>query len=112
MNKIFFSVIIPTYNRLKKLKLAVNSVLLQNVSNYEKLKFEEKIIFKELIFAYERSGSNILSNIKLEIKKGDNIVIVGRSGSGKSTLIDIVLGLLQPSYGNLSIDDKILNNEN
>ena len=108
----------PSIDRIKDFLFRRNDYLNQRMNinqksfKYEKLKFEEKIIFKELIFAYERSGSNILSNINLEIKKGENIVIVGRSGSGKSTLIDIVLGLLQPSYGNLSIDDKILNNEN
>ncbi len=80
----------------------------QNNKRNEKLKFTKNIIIKDLNYSYEGVTSNVLSNINLEIKKGENIVIVGRSGSGKSTLIDIVLGLLEPINGNILIDDKTL----
>src|SRR5690625_4124233 len=41
-------------------------------------------------------AEEILSNIKLEVKKNDRIAIVGRNGAGKSTLLKIMAG--DPSY--------------
>ena len=51
-------------------------------------------IILKYFFFYNKAGEKILSNINLEIKKGELISIVGTSGSGKSTLIDIILGFL------------------
>ena len=109
----------PSVDRIKEFFSTRNSFfesnqekdIYQKSLSVEKLKFENRITLKQLIYAYEGSRSNILSNINLEIKKGENIVIVGRSGSGKSTLIDILLGLLEPINGNLFIDDKSLKNK-
>ena len=43
--------------------------------------------------------------------KGDKIGIIGETGSGKSTLIDIIMGLIQPSSGTITIDDIELYSE-
>lgn len=45
-----------------------------------------------------------LSDISLDIKKGDCIGIMGKSGSGKSTLLQLLNGLLKPEQGKISID--------
>lgn len=45
-----------------------------------------------------------ITNINLEILKGEFICIVGPSGCGKSTLLSIVAGLLKPSAGNVLIN--------
>jgi phospholipid/cholesterol/gamma-HCH transport system ATP-binding protein len=45
-------------------------------------------------------GKNqVLSNFNLTLKKGENIVILGRSGSGKSVLIKCIIGLIKPDSG-------------
>ena len=54
------------------------------------------------------SDTESLVDMSLEVRKGTCVGILGKSGSGKSTLIDIALGLLKPSKGNLSIDGKII----
>ena len=46
----------------------------------------------------------------MEINKGEIICILGTSGSGKSTLMDILMGLINPTQGNLYIDVKIDSN--
>ena len=46
------------------------------------------------------------------IKKNEKIAIVGQSGSGKTTLIDILLYLLKPTKGQITIDDQLLNEKN
>ena len=57
---------------------------------------------------------NSLNDISLEIPKGSIVGISGKSGSGKSTLLHLLLGLLQPKSGLVSMDNldikKILTN--
>ncbi|MDC0253245.1 ABC transporter ATP-binding protein/permease [Bacteriovoracales bacterium] len=48
----------------------------------------------------------ILKNINVQINKGDVLVIEGKSGVGKSTLVSIILGLLKPNKGTISLNNK------
>ena len=65
----------------------------------------EKISSENLSFQYPDTKSSTLKNISLDIKKGEFIGIMGNSGSGKSTIIDIILGLLSPTSGQIKIND-------
>ena len=71
--------------------------------------FENQIKFENVFFSHENSNAKILKNIFLEIKQGQKIGIIGKSGSGKSTLIDLILGLIKPTNGNIFVDDTNLN---
>ena len=51
-------------------------------------------------------------NVNITINKGEKIAILGESGSGKSTLVDLIIGLLQPSKGEIQIDNVSLNKSN
>ena len=42
---------------------------------------------------------NVLNGVNLEIKRGENVAVLGRSGTGKSVLIKIISGLLKPDGG-------------
>jgi phospholipid/cholesterol/gamma-HCH transport system ATP-binding protein len=44
-------------------------------------------------------SNNVLNDIDLEVKRGENIAVLGRSGSGKSVLIKIISGLIKPDSG-------------
>lgn len=70
----------------------------------KKLEYKNKIQLENLSFYYDIK-KKILDNVSLEINKGDKIILTGESGSGKSTLIKIILGFLNPSEGNIKIDD-------
>jgi len=48
----------------------------------------------------------ILKNINLTVKKGENVVILGKSGIGKSVLIKCIVGLIQPDEGSLKVFGK------
>jgi len=61
-------------------------------------------------FAYPHTSKKILNKISLEIKSGDSVGFVGFSGAGKTTLIDVMLGLLEPSEGNIEFNNELLNN--
>ena len=66
--------------------------------------FEKAIEFNRLGFRYQSDGPDVLRAIDLKIDKGSRVGIVGRTGSGKSTLMDILMGLLDPTSGTMSID--------
>ena len=78
-----------------------------NIAN--KKFFENQIKFENVFFSHENSNAKILKNIFLEIKQGQKIGIIGKSGAGKSTLIDLILGLIKPTNGNIFVDDTNLN---
>jgi ATP-binding cassette, subfamily B, bacterial PglK len=74
-------------------------------SNFKKvLTFENKIQIRNVTYIYSGSKKNALSGINITIPKGSSVGFIGESGSGKSTLIDIVLGLLEPTKGDVLID--------
>ena len=51
----------------------------------------------------------VLSNINLDIKRGELIVFVGPSGCGKSTLLRMIAGLERITGGTLEIDKQVVN---
>lgn len=68
-------------------------------------KIEGKITFKDFTYRYNGSEIDVLKNINLEIKAGENIGIVGKIGSGKSTLVNAILRVDNVKPGTLFIDD-------
>ncbi|MCX6647651.1 MAG: ABC transporter ATP-binding protein [bacterium] len=69
----------------------------------DKLKLIE---LKNVDFKFEADSPLSLSGINLTIKRGEKAAVVGSVGSGKSTLIKIAAGLIQPSEGEVYINDK------
>ncbi len=59
------------------------------------------IALRELSFSYD--GSSILEGINLEVSAGEFLGIVGPNAGGKSTLLKIILGLLQPTSGQVRV---------
>jgi ATP-binding cassette subfamily C protein len=57
-----------------------------------------------LSFTYKGSGSQTLRDVGLHIPGGSQAALIGMSGAGKSTLADLILGLLEPSKGTVSIE--------
>ena len=74
------------------------------------LNLEREIRVEDVSFLYPTEKKPALSNINLVIRKGERIALVGPSGSGKTTLADLVLGLLPPSSGRITIDGQDLKN--
>lgn len=80
-------------------------------SNLVRLNFEKFIYFDNISFQYQDNVSDVLSNITFKIPKGSKVGVIGATGAGKSTLIDVLMGLLKPTKGQLLIDDVALTNE-
>lgn len=87
-----------------------NEILIK--SSVNKIPLNKKINIENLKFKYSPDGSKILNGINLEIPKGSILGIIGATGSGKSTFIDILMGLLHPVSGSLSVDDTVITETN
>lgn len=76
------------------------------LSDQPKLKFEKSIQVNKLRFAYPEGREDVLWDVSFSIGKGDFAGIIGPSGAGKTTFVDILLGLLKPSDGNIQVDGQ------
>jgi len=75
----------------------------ETVINTSHTSFLPKVKLDNLKFTYTDATDDTIQGISLEISEGEFIAFVGPSGGGKSTLIDLILGLLAPSSGSISI---------
>lgn len=72
------------------------------------LPFERHIEFRDVWFRYRPDLPWVLEGIDLTIRQGERIGVIGVTGSGKSSLIDLTMGLLRPSKGEICVDDTVL----
>ena len=70
----------------------------------------QSIEMKNIKFKYS-DKNYIFENVNFKIKKGDFIGIIGNSGSGKTTLVDIILGVLKPTSGEILYNNSKINIE-
>lgn len=69
---------------------------------------------KKVYYREDMAPFIVVDSINLSVKRGDFVSIIGRSGSGKSTMLNMIVGLLRPTSGNIlfngtdlwSMDDK------
>lgn len=69
------------------------------ISNRENI----RLSFNDLSFCYDEN-SEVLENINLEIKPFEKITFTGRTGVGKTTLFKLIMGLLKPTEGSITIN--------
>jgi len=75
----------------------------ETVINTSHTNFLPKVKLDNLKFTYANATDDTIQGISLEVSEGKFIAFVGPSGGGKSTLIDLILGLLAPSSGSITI---------
>ena len=75
-----------------------------NAMNISKMQFNKKIVIEGIEFYYPSNHKIILHKVSFTIPKGKFIGIVGSSGAGKTTFVDILLGLLEPTAGKITVD--------
>lgn len=74
--------------------------------------FCRDITFRGVSYTYGGSHVPALEDVGFCIPIGSSIGIVGRSGSGKTTMVDLLLGLLEPTFGRITVDDVPLDRTN
>jgi ATP-binding cassette subfamily B protein len=101
------SALIEIVDLLKK------SSLLPDVSiSQDSINFSNSIKLSDINFRYDIKSPLVLNKINFIINKGEFIGIIGPTGSGKSTLTDLLMGLLNPTAGNIYIDNVSLSLNN
>ena len=76
------------------------------------ISYKSSITLRNIDFSYVTDAPLVLDGVNLEIHRGERIGIIGKTGSGKSTLLDILMGLLEPTEGELMIDGEVINGDN
>jgi len=93
----------PTFDLIDELNGIKELERIETIINTSHTNFLPKVKLDNLKFTYIDATENTIQDISLEIGEGKFIAFVGPSGGGKSTLIDLILGLLAPSSGSISI---------
>ena len=102
---------IPAYEKLME-ALGTLSVEKSGQVQTAPIPFEKEIEFRNVCFAYQGSGESVLHNVNFTLKKGSITALMGRSGAGKTTIADLLMGFLEPTSGEISIDGIKLSDEN
>ena len=76
------------------------------VNDENKLEFNEKVEIRNVSWKYSETGPDILKDISFDIIKGTSVAFIGQSGAGKTTLADVILGLLKPYEGDVTVGGK------
>ncbi|HIK35075.1 MAG TPA: ABC transporter ATP-binding protein [Thermosynechococcus sp. M98_K2018_005] len=68
--------------------------------------FRDRLELIDLHYTYPNAPRLALCGVSLTIKKGEMVGFVGASGAGKTTIVDLILGLLEPSQGDIRVDGE------
>lgn len=72
--------------------------------NVKPLRLHDRVSFEQVCFAYPSRTIPVLEDISFEIPRGCSMALIGKTGSGKSTLADLLMGLIEPTHGRVTVD--------
>ena len=75
------------------------------IVDFEHRGFTARVDVTNVSVNYSEKLELALENVSFTIKEGEFVAIVGPSGSGKTTLVDVILGLIEPSRGHVTISE-------
>ena len=68
------------------------------------------IEFSHVSFSYEKDNP-VIQDLSFEIKNGESVGLIGANGAGKSTVLKLMLGLLTPTEGTITVDGTTLSKD-
>jgi ABC-type multidrug transport system fused ATPase/permease subunit len=69
-----------------------------------KIVLNDRIKVEDISFHYPENEEWVLNHANLVIEKNQSVALIGASGAGKTTMVDIILGLLEPQEGKITVD--------
>ena len=90
----------------------IQAEFINESSNYYKIVFNKSLSLNNISYKYPNTIVEVLSKTSLTLRKGDKIGLIGGSGSGKTTLSNLIMGVISPSSGSLSVDNININPSN
>jgi ATP-binding cassette, subfamily B, bacterial PglK len=96
----------PTLDLIEQLRLVepIDDVDDRLISDHQD--FSPAVCINNLSFSYSNPRNLTIKSLSLDIKPGQVVAIVGSSGAGKTTLVDLILGILTPDSGEITINGK------
>jgi ATP-binding cassette subfamily B protein len=85
------------------LKLLDSADQIQNTGTVQPEKIKGEVKFDKVWFAYDEENY-VLKNISFEVKKGQNLALVGATGSGKSSIINLLSRFYEINKGEITVD--------
>lgn len=73
-------------------------------SKKDALQFEKELRFNDVVSQYPGAKAPALRGVDLSIQPGTTVAFVGPTGAGKTTAVDVLLGLIRPTSGDVSVD--------
>ena len=67
----------------------------------------DDVVFSHVTFGYPGSETNVLEDVSLCIRRGEMVGVIGTSGAGKTTFADLMMGLLSPRSGEVTVCGSI-----
>ena len=93
----------PTLELLRELGWEQDEIEKWDEPDFKYEDFVSTVQLKNVFFKYPSRGLDVVSDVSLVIPQGSFVGFVGSSGAGKTTLVDLMLGVLEPNSGEVSI---------
>jgi ABC-type bacteriocin/lantibiotic exporter with double-glycine peptidase domain len=74
-----------------------------SIQNESEIRFQNHLKVENISFAYNEGGK-LINDVSFQLNKGEIMGISGRSGTGKTTLLHIILKLIEPNSGKITLD--------
>ena len=88
---------------LLKLEREPDAKAKEEVRPSSTMDFQPEITLRNIDYKYEVDSEFQIKDLSLNIHAGEHVAFVGPSGSGKTTLVDIILGVIKPDSGEVTI---------
>lgn len=72
--------------------------------NYKKVTLDKEIKVEDMTFHYPDTEDAVLAHVNVTIPKNKSVAFIGPSGAGKTTMVDLILGVLKPQAGKITVD--------
>lgn len=95
------------YNALTQIE-AIEQMEDNNLPS-ELIEYHDCIRLNNVSFCYPDAEENVLTDVSIEIKHRKSVALIGPSGAGKTTLADLILGVMEPTSGSITVDGKDIN---
>jgi ABC-type multidrug transport system fused ATPase/permease subunit len=96
---------LPTLELISKLNGVPSLTANQRSNDFSHTNFNPEISISGLCFQFDKKSRMSIQDLSIEIPKFEILGIAGASGAGKSTLLDLIIGVLEPTSGTVTISN-------
>jgi ATP-binding cassette, subfamily C, bacterial len=104
-----FVSLLPGFATVKRIEDQCDAAAEPDADLGQPLEFRSALHFENVSFTYAGGPTPVLRGLDLTLPIGRTVAIVGPSGAGKSTIADLIMGLMPPSSGRITVDGTPLN---